>query len=117
MGDPEVQMETTRATELVADRGKSTDWFGIIIGAITFLFGIGLLVYTFIQAAYMFSTPASTAVRVEENPNIATISVSFGEVVLRIGLLFVMSIVGSVISTKGVRMYLAARATPKTPEE
>jgi hypothetical protein len=35
---------------------------------------------------------------------------SFGHVLLRIGLLLVMSIVGSIIAGIGIRLYLAARA-------
>lgn len=85
-----------------------TDWFGVIIGALTFLFGIGLLVFTFVQASNMFS--ASPKEAVGSSRDITEIGLSFGHVVLRIGLLLVMCIVGSIISGKGVRMYLAARA-------
>lgn len=85
-----------------------TDWFGVVIGALTFLFGIGLLVFTFVQASNMFSTPPPSVVGATKD--ITEIGLSFGHVLLRIGLLLVMCIVGSIISGKGVRMYLAARA-------
>ena len=35
---------------------------------------------------------------------------TFGHVLLRVGLLLVMSVVGSVIAGQGVRMYLASRS-------
>jgi hypothetical protein len=96
-------------TEYEGSAARHTDWFGVVLGAITFLLGIGLLVFTFFQAAEMFSIPASTAVGAA-NKDITEIGASFGNVILRIGLLLVMCIVGSIVSGKGVRMYLAARA-------
>lgn len=94
---------------------KHTDWFGVVLGALTFLFGIGLLVFTFLRAADMFSIPASVAVGTT-GKDITEIGTSFGNVILRIGLLLVMSIVGSIISGKGIRMYLAARARTTHPD-
>jgi len=101
-----IRLETGRADDLPVL--SHTDWFGVIIGALTFLFGIGLLVFTFVQASNMFSAPPSTVTGATKD--ITEIGLSFGHVLLRIGLLLVMCIVGSIISGKGVRMYLAARA-------
>ena len=91
-----------------------TDWFGVVLGAIIFLLGIGLLIWTFIQAADMFAIPSSVALG-SQNRDITQIGMSFGNVLLRIGLLLVMSIVGSIVSGKGIRMYLAARARTNAP--
>lgn len=96
-------------SEVPISNGPRTDWFGVALGAIVFLVGVGFLGATFFYALNMFTTPPEVAVGVGENPDIARIGISFGEVVLRIGLLLVMSIVGSVISRHGVRMYQAAR--------
>ncbi len=89
--------------------GKKTDWFGVILGAMVFLAGIGMLVVTFLQARDMFSVPPSQMIK-DQSGDVTQIGVNFGTVLLRIGLLLVMSLVGSVISSKGIRMYLAARA-------
>ncbi|MBA3724990.1 MAG: hypothetical protein H0W86_00725 [Armatimonadetes bacterium] len=106
--------DTAYETEGVAPQiepVKHTDWFGVVLGALIFLFGIGLLVFTFLEAAKMFAIPAKDALGAKKD--ITEIGVSFGHVLLRIGLLLVMSIVGSIVSGKGIRMYLAARA--RTP--
>jgi hypothetical protein len=89
-------------------RLAQTDWFGTVLGAVTFLFGIGMLFLTFFKAAEMFSL--SPAQVVGEKRDITEIGLTVTHVLLRIGLLLVMCIVGSIISGKGVRMYLAARA-------
>jgi hypothetical protein len=89
---------------------KHTDWVGAVLGGAIFLFGIGLLIYTFLQASTMFAIPAKTTLEGEKD--ITAIGATFGNVLLRIGLLLVMSIVGSIISGKGIRMYLAARTRP-----
>ncbi|MCH8274779.1 MAG: hypothetical protein IH851_08315 [Armatimonadetes bacterium] len=88
---------------------RRTDWFGVVLGAVVFLAGITLLIITFVWAANLFSTPPAEFVQ-KDNPDVTNIATSFGYVILRIGMLLVMSIVGSVVSGKGVRMYLAARA-------
>lgn len=88
---------------------RKTDWFGVILGAVVFLAGIGMLIVTFIQARDLFSVPPSQIIK-EQSGDVTQIGVNFGTVLLRIGLLLVMSLVGSLISSKGIRMYLAARA-------
>lgn len=88
---------------------RKTDVFGVLLGAAVFLLGIGFLVFTFIQAALLFQQPAG-AILSKANPDVTEIGVSFGHVVLQFGYLLVMSIAGSVISSRGIKMYLAARA-------
>lgn len=87
-----------------------SDLFGAVLGALTFLLGISLLVFTFLRAANMFLNPNQI---VSSNPgqqqDVTEIGVRFGTVVFQIGLLVVMSIVGAIISTRGIHMYLAAR--------
>jgi hypothetical protein len=88
---------------------RRPDWFGVILGASVFLVGIALLIFTFIQAARLFGQSPSELIQ-RENAEITQIGASMGEVILRIGLLLMMSVVGSMISSRGVKMYLAARA-------
>ncbi|RMG22204.1 MAG: hypothetical protein D6724_10860 [Armatimonadetes bacterium] len=104
-------MEVTEEREVVQERPDArTDLFGAVLGALTFLLGIGLLVLTFVRASDMFLNPVQIVSTTEgAQQDVAEIGVKFGTVVFRIGLLLVMSIVGAVISTRGVHMYFAAR--------
>lgn len=98
--------------------GRRQDWFGIWLGAIVFLVGIGILIFTFVQASEAFSRPPEVAVK-QENVDVGQIGKSFADIVLQLGLLLIMSIVGSLVASKGIRMYVGARsaaATPKTDE-
>jgi hypothetical protein len=88
--------------------GEGRDLFGSALGALVFLLGVGLLGFTFYLAADLFSTPPRELID-KNTSDVTQIGIDFGHVFLRIGLLLVMSIVGSVISGKGVRMYLASR--------
>jgi hypothetical protein len=45
-----------------------------------------------------------------DGKDVTELGKSFGHVLLRIGLLLVMSVVGSIIAGQGIRLYLAARA-------
>lgn len=101
--------ETAESGDPPAEARK-TDWFGLILGAGVFLAGIGLLAFTFAHAFTLFTTPRDELMG-RQNPEVTRILSDFSFVVLRIGMLLVMSIVGSIISGKGVRMYLAARAS------
>ena len=112
MSESDLGYESARNTEVSAV--AHTDWFGVVLGAFIFLLGIGLLVWTFMRAADMFSVPSSVAIG-SVSRDITQIGTSFGNVLLRIGLLLVMSIVGSIVSGKGIRMYLAARARTHAP--
>ncbi len=98
--------------------GRRTDWFGVVLGAAVFLGGIVLLGITFFHAFSLFSTPQSELIQ-RQNPEVTALVGDFSYVLLRIGLLLVMSIVGSIVSGKGIRMYLAAReglSAPETPK-
>lgn len=82
---------------------------GVAIGMVTFLFGLALLIMTFRHAATMFAIPARETLGNEKD--VTELGKTFGHVILRIGLLLVMSIVGSIITGQGIRLYLAARST------
>ncbi|MER3465823.1 MAG: hypothetical protein C4340_01035, partial [Armatimonadota bacterium] len=69
-----------------------------------------LLVFTFLRSAEMFLNPNQiVSTNPGEQQDVTEIGVRFGTVVFQIGLLMVMSIVGAIISTRGIHMYLAAR--------
>jgi hypothetical protein len=56
----------------------------------------------------MFMVPARETLGDEKD--VTELGKTFGHVVLRVGLLLVMSVVGSVIAGQGVRLYLASRS-------
>lgn len=98
------------------DERRRTDWVGMMLGAAVFLLGIALLLFTFYQALLMFSLQPEDIIS-RKNTDVTELGAAFGHIVLRIGLLIVMSIVGSVISGKGVRMYFAARMGSRENEK
>lgn len=104
-----MQVSEEREHTTVVPRVGS-DLFGAILGALTFLLGIALLVFTFLRAADMFLNPSQiVSTNQSQQQDVTEIGVRFGTVVFQIGLLVVMSIVGAIISTRGIHMYLAAR--------
>jgi hypothetical protein len=84
-----------------------SDWVGSGLGIITFLLGLALLIFTFRNAAAMFSVSARETLG--DQKDVTELGKSFGHVLLRIGLLLVMSVVGSLIAGQGIRLYLASR--------
>lgn len=92
------------------------DWFGVWLGVLVFLTGIGILVFTFVQAADLFSRPPSDMVR-RENVDVGQIGKSFADLVLQLGLLLIMSIVGSLVASKGIRLYIGARSVAETRDK
>lgn len=106
MSESELSYET--AAEEKKPPERHTDWAGAVLGALIFLGGIALLVFTFIRAAELFSVPPRAQIPTE-NTDVVQIGSSMAEVFRQIGLLLVMSIVGSLISGMGVKMYKSAR--------
>jgi len=98
------------------DETRRTDWVGAALGAAVFLLGIALLLFTFYQALLMFSLQPEDLIS-RKNTDVTELGAAFGHIVFRIGLLIVMSIVGSMISGKGVRMYFAARSGENAKHE
>lgn len=84
------------------------DVLATLLGAVAFLLGLGLLVYTFAQSVNLFLIPPDQLIR-RENPDVAEIVRSFADVVARISLLLVQSIVGAVVTWGGFRLYGVGR--------
>lgn len=93
---------------------------GAAIGLLTFLVGVGLLLFTFQLAFGMFSVPPEHVVDTGpgKTVDLAKAGDNLASVFFRILLLLVMSVVGSVIANRGIRLYNAARAieAPEPPE-
>lgn len=98
-----------------------------IAGLLVFLFGVALLVFVFIAANSLFNAPAPVVPpppppgATATGPSAAAeIGKSFSQLFRQILLLLLMCVAGSVIASKGIQLYFAARpasapgATPNT---
>lgn len=103
--------EEKGSAQEVGSASGARDWAGGGLGILTFLLGLGVLFFTFRLAAEMFAVPAADALGT--NKDVTELGKSFGHVVLRIGMLLVMSVVGSMITGHGIKLYLASRSQPK----
>ncbi len=95
-------------------RQHSSDWFGTLLGFLTFVFGISLLFFTFKLAFELFSVPPEQAIGIgkEKAVDFALAGQSLMAVFFRILLLLVMAGVGSMIANRGIRLYVLARSLP-----
>lgn len=82
-----------------------------VLGALVFLLGVGAIVIVLVLAYELFLHPnlgQATGGAPGGETTFMTLASGFGELLVRILLLFVGSVSGSLIATKGVRMYSAA---------
>jgi hypothetical protein len=100
--------ETLEEKPKPAKGGQETA--GALLGIAAFIAGLVILFVTFGLAHEMFSVPARETLGDEKD--VTELGKTFGHVLLRVGLLLVMSVVGSVIAGLGVRLYLASRSKP-----
>lgn len=90
---------------------RRSDWLGGLTGILVFVGGIALLLLTFKLAFDLFSVPPAQAVKVgpKDPVELGRTAESFVQVLQRILLLLVMSVVGSVIANRGIRLYGESR--------
>lgn len=91
---------------------RRNDIWGRVMGIIVFLGGVGLLVFVFILA-YDFFTADSIVIPPAppngEAPSIgAVIGQSALQMIIRIALLIVMAVVGSMLASRGIQLYFAS---------
>jgi hypothetical protein len=97
------------------------DLTGRIFGILVFLLGVALLGSVFSMAYTLFHASPAAAIGVKftgnpkTDPTVAAIGSQFAWMLYRIGLLFMMSIAGSLIAQFGVKLYFSAMKGP-TPE-
>lgn len=105
---------------------RKHDLFGRILGIIVFLGGIGVLAFVFMTAYHFFNSPLGEirppAQMAADAAPAAELGQSALRVLIRIALLIVMTIVGSLIAGRGVQMYFASIGSlrprdPITPHE
>jgi len=91
---------------------RKGDLLGRIIGIVVFLGGIGLLSFVFATAYSWFSTPpaalATSPTPGSTAPATAQLGKSAVVMLEKIGLLIVMTIVGSLLAGRGVQLYFAS---------
>lgn len=95
-----------------------SDWLGSLIGLLVFLSGIGLLIATFNLAFSLFSVPPSVALTDAETKavDLARAGETLGSIVIKMLLLLVMCVVGSVVANRGIRLYVSCRVPPPPKE-
>ena len=85
---------------------------GRIVGMIVFLVGIAVLLFVLITAYQMFSAPASdlfqTGSGTASSPTAVGLGSSIAVVLVKIGLLFVMTLAGSLLAGKGIQLYIGS---------
>jgi len=84
---------------------------GSVLGLFTFLGGIGLLLITFRLAYEMFEVPPPDALNIGQAKvlNPASVGNSLTVILVKILLLLIMGVVGSLIANRGVSLFTHSR--------
>lgn len=94
---------------------------GRILGIVVFLAGVGLLVFVFSLTYSFFNAPAGQLQPVPSPGADVPATTQLGESALmlfaRIGLLVVMTIIGSLLAGRGAQLYFAAAGSRRPPHE
>ena len=82
-----------------------------------FLGGICLLVLTFKIAWELFATPPQDALNLKKGEpiDVSKVGSTFIGLIMRVLLLLVMAIVGSLVANRGVQMYYSGRGHKEKP--
>lgn len=83
------------------------DWGSPLLGALAFLVGLGLIVFTFQQAWALFQTPPAQILEIKPGTELdvnATVSRLTG-ILFRLLMLTMMGWAGSLVAKWGLRMY------------
>jgi hypothetical protein len=101
----------------VANRRDTT---GSAVGLLVFLAGVGLLGLTFKFALDMFSVPHAQALGLTKGQAIdaRVTGGAAADIVIRLGVLLLMAIVGSMVANKGIGLYCGSlHPVEKRPEQ
>lgn len=93
------------------------DGFGTVLGLLTFLGGMGLVVTTFVLAQGMFVVSPEEALGIQpgEVLDINGVVARGVTIVLRILLLIVMAGIGSLIASRGIKLYILSGSRVDLP--
>ncbi len=91
---------------------------GSTVGLFVFVGGVVLLLLTFRLAYDMFSTPPKVALGLpgQKAIDFGLVGNSLTGIFVRIFLLLIMGIIGSLIANRGVHLYTHSRGLPTKPE-
>ncbi|MCC6730021.1 MAG: hypothetical protein IT208_11855 [Chthonomonadales bacterium] len=88
-----------------------------VVGALVFLAGVLVIFVVLVLAFRMFQDPNLGVRAGAASPTATDIGVGFLRLLLRIGLLFLGSVSGSLIANKGIRLYFAGLPGRAQPAE
>jgi hypothetical protein len=89
-----------------------------VLGLVVFLAGVGLLLVTFKLAYDMFSVPPERALPLQgATIQVGVVGSTVAGLVLRVLLLIVMGLTGSLIANRGIHLYTESRSQIRTVEE
>ena len=97
------------------DRGSIS---GSLLGLLVFLGGVALLVFTFKLAYDMFMVPPQEALGVKPKQplDLGQAGQSFAGLILRVLLLAVMGLMGSLVANRGIALFTGSRVHPPRKE-
>ena len=86
---------------------RERDWIGSTIGLLVFLGGVALLVLVFRLAYDMFQTPPTMALDIQGGKalDLGKASNSASAILVKVIVLIIMAIAGSLIANRGILMY------------
>lgn len=89
--------------------GHEKDWFGATLGILVFLVGVGLLVLVFKMSLEMFNTPPKVSLEIKTGRaiDVAKASDTATAVIVRVIVLVLMAVTGSLIANRGIHLYSA----------
>ncbi len=94
---------------------QKSDIAARIVGMIVFISGIALLVIVFGIAFKFFSAESNAMQASVNNTTAAPVTAKLGQsalsLIIRIGLLIVMALVGSLLASRGIQFYFAGSNT------
>ncbi len=96
-----------------------SDLFGRVVGILVFLVGLGVILAVLWLGFGMFRDPnlGMQPAGGAPAPSAADVGVGFGKLIMRIALLFLGSICGSLIANKGIQLYFSAlQGSPAVPD-
>lgn len=96
----------------MAGKSGGRDLLGSLLGIAVFLGGVALLLFVFQQAREMFAVPPQGALGLERGKAVdpAAAGDKLIGLLLKVLLLVIMGVLGSLIANRGISMYFASRA-------
>ena len=98
---------------------RKDDIIGRVIGIVVFVGGIALMAFVFVTAYSWFTTPSAglqtAPLKGSSVPATAQLGQSAVRLLVKIGLLLIMTAVGSLLAGRGVQLYFAATNAKQPP--